>query len=60
MVSVLIRKAFHSLATLVPLLLSLGCVTTSPKNLFTSEVYHMVVTTSVEQSGWMTGGGWTK
>jgi hypothetical protein len=31
-----------------------------PKELVTSEVYHMVVTTSIEQSGWMTGEGWTK
>jgi hypothetical protein len=25
-----------------------------------SEVYHTVVTTIVEQTGWMTEGGWTK
>lgn len=31
-----------------------------PKELITSEVYHMFVTTNVEQSGWMTGGVWTK
>jgi len=30
-----------------------------PKELITSEVCHIVVTTSVEHSGWMTGGGWT-
>jgi hypothetical protein len=27
------------------------------KELITGEVYHMLVTTSIEQSGWMTGGG---
>lgn len=31
-----------------------------PQELITSEVYYMVVTTNVEQSGWITGGGWTK
>ena len=34
-----------------------GVCNNQPKELITGEVYHMLVTTSIEQSGWITGGG---